>query len=92
MVGRLVVQLASFSEHGTQRYGVGFCYRLSVRTTTCTLNALIVGVAPLGKIIIIIVSSSRRQLPFLANMAESGRHSAAAHSSGRGTAIKLPSF
>lgn len=43
-------------------------------------------------IIIIIVSSTRRQLPYLANMAESGRYSAAAHSSGRGTALNFRLF
>lgn len=47
---RLVVQIASFSGHGTQghTYG-GSCYRVSVRTTTCTPNALIFGVPPLEK-------------------------------------------
>ena len=68
---RLVVQIASFSGHGTQGHTYrGSCYRVSVRTTTCTLNALIFGVHRwkrriiLVVIIIIIVSSSDRQLPF----------------------------
>lgn len=97
---RLVVQIASFSGHGTQQhtYG-GSCYRVSVCTTTCTLNALIFEVPPLEKTDYCccyyhyhcIVVSSAIAFSF-ANMAESGLHSAAAHISGRGTAIKLPTF
>lgn len=61
-----------------------------LRTNTCNLNALIVGVAPLEMTdyyYCIVVNSA---IAFLASMAESSRHSAAAHISGRGTAIKLP--
>lgn len=98
---RRVVQFASFSGHGTQghTYG-GSCYRVSVRTTTCTPNALIFGVPPLEETdysccyyrYFCIVVSSAIAFSF-ANMAESGLHSAAAHHiSGRGTAFKLPTF